>query len=127
MPLDDRRDYPAGPMPEAISRAVARRRRVIRVRRGGVAAAALLLAGSGVWLAWPQARLVDETERIASVDPPNAIDPPPASFARVSVLALRLAGPDEVEAMPAAAVATRSETVFGLRQRDAGEGPSPAS
>lgn len=114
---------PAGPMPQSIKRAVARRRFANRARRAGGLGAVLLVVGVGAWFMLPGEDSEPSTDRVAVQDE-HELDV--TRLSPSSVLALRLAGPESAAATPAGARSRGDESIFGLRQQL--EGPlSPAS
>jgi hypothetical protein len=122
---DHQFDFSAGPLPESITRAVARRRVAVRLRRAGAVGAVLMVAGVGAWFARP-GQAPSAGRSMAQHD--LLTDEPVATrLDSASVLALRLAGPEHATATPVANHPRANETVFGLRQREFERLPSPAS
>lgn len=125
--LDSHKTPDAGPMPQAISHALGRRRRAIRSRRIGSAAAIVLVGALAAWLAVPQPRAGTPEGPVARHDNGHAPEHVPVRFAPSSVLALRMADP-EAPAPPAAGRSQAGrDTVLGLRQRELGGLAGPAS
>lgn len=118
-------DVDSGPMPDSIKRAVARRRTTIRARRAGGVGAVLLVASVGVWFMLPGEGPGSSTGRIvAQEDREDELDITRLSPA--SVLALRLAGPENASTTSVSGRSRGDESIFGLRQQFE-RPPSPAS
>ncbi|UYV13648.1 MAG: hypothetical protein NCW75_05035 [Phycisphaera sp.] len=111
----------SGPMPGSVGDAVARRRMVVRVRRGGAIAGCIALFGLIVAL-WGPPASAPHTQPGPVVD--NSANSEPATgvrFASGSVLALRMSGLDE--AWPAVPASPRrvhrdDSTMYRLRERE---------
>lgn len=118
----------AGPMPDSITRAVARRRQTIRARRGAAVAGCLAIAGVvAVWWAQPPGGSITPVAPIADATP---AEPGGVRFAPVSVLALRMGDADgSWPALPAAVGTERAdlEPLLDLRRRALSEPALPAS
>lgn len=115
----------AGPMPEAIGTAVARRRTARRLRRVGVAAVCVAVVGAMVaWRVLPG--------QVPYTPPHGLVEEPHESssgvrFASGSILALRLAGVEDgwpAERSGDRPVREGDVTLYGLRQREL-LGPTP--
>lgn len=115
-------EHASGPMPETLARAVARRRRAIRLRRAGGVGAALVLVGVGVWFALPHSKGPVRAERVVSGAGTSVSQPAAERFGEASLLALRLAGPDAIAVPPTAVAAQRDHSLLALRSQGL-EGP----
>lgn len=120
-------DFRAGPMPDALARAVSRRRSVIRFWRfGSGSACVLLLAVVSVWLARPT--LDTSPDHLLAEATTGAIAPA-TRLSEVSVFALRASEPDQSWSPWRARSSSGSArpTVFELRQRELGHIGLPSS
>ncbi|MFI4883099.1 MAG: hypothetical protein ACIAQU_11000 [Phycisphaerales bacterium JB064] len=114
-------------MPHGLGKAVARRRAIVRGQRAAAIVSVLAVVATVGWVMMPSAGPA-EPDRII-VTNPTPSDGPSVRFAEASVLALRLADPDQPwPTAPAAFIPSEGRpTVLGLRQRELAEGSSPAS
>lgn len=120
----------AGPMPEAVGSAVARKRASIRVRRLGIFAGCLTLVG--VIAAWWVPPAPDPHVLPGPIAGDSTGDEPTTGvrFASVSVLALRMTGLDDawpVERTGDGPANGGEMTMYGLRERELRESSPPAS
>lgn len=120
----------AGPMPEAIGAAVARKRTAGLVRRVGAIAGCVALVGVvAAWWAAPAPGPHTLPGPIAG-DPAVAEPTTSVRFASVSVLALRMSGMDgswPVERTWHDSGSMSEPTMYGLRERELMESSPPAS
>lgn len=115
----------AGPLPDALSRAVRRRRRAVTARRAAPVAMAVLAVAAAVgWLAQPSSN--PSYRGVVAMNEPE--EQRAVRFAAASVLGLRQSGLEgTLESRQAPSRAGSRPTALGLRQRAMLEGTPPAS